>query len=149
MASSFKNAGVHVQEYVYDFADDGGAQGEIFLSSKANKEPIPVGAIITRVTAQVLTTFTSGGSATLAWGNDDDPDGYSGAAQAVASLTANTVFNGYDNAAALLWDDTNDHVIYVPVVNEDDGEVSVTIGTADMTAGKMVILVEYYMPQGR
>ena len=147
MSGPFKNSGIHVQEYVYDFAVDGGAQGEIFLSSKDGVDPVPNGAIIQSVTAQVLTTFTSGGSATLAWGNDDDPDGYSGTAIAVASLTANTVFNGWDNGAVLLWDDTNDHQIPVPVVNEDDGEVSVTIATADMTAGKMVILVQYLYPK--
>lgn len=145
---SFKNDGKQVQEYVYDFAVDGGATGEIFLSSKANKNPIPTGAVILSVTAKVLTTFTSGGSATLAWGNDDDPDGYSGTAIAVASLTAGTVFNGWDNGAALLWDDTNDHDIPVNVADEDDGEVSVTIATAAMTAGKMVIMVEYLMPAG-
>lgn len=143
---AFRNDGLQVQEYVYDFDVDAGAQGEIFLSSKAGYAPIPNGAIIKAVTAKVVTAFTSGGSATLSWGNDDDPDGYSGAAIAVASLTDNAVFNGWDNGAALLWDDTNDHQIPVPVINEDDGEVSVTIGTADMTAGKMLILVEYLMP---
>lgn len=142
----FKNSGLHVQEYVYDFEVDGGAVGEIFLSSKAGYAPIPNGAIIKAVTAKVVTAFTSGGSATLAWGNDDDPDGYSGSAIAVASLTDNAVFNGWDNGAALLWDDTNDHQIPVAVVNEDDGEVSVSIATAAMTAGKMILLVEYLLP---
>jgi len=143
----FKNDGVNVQEYVYDFAVDGGATGEIFLSSKDGVDPIPTGAIITAVRLKVLTTFTSGGSATLAWGNDDDPDGYSGAAIAVASLTAGSVFNGWDNGAALLWDDTNDHQIDVNVADTDDGEVSVTIATATMTAGKAVIMVEYLLPK--
>lgn len=142
----FKNDGVLVQEYVYDFAVDGGSQGEIFLSSKDNKAPIPNGALITEVWAVVETAVTSGGSATLAWGNDDDPDGYSGTAIGKASLTANAVFNGWDNGAALLWDDTNDHALGVRVVNEDDGEFSVTIGTADLTAGKVVFLVKYMMP---
>lgn len=143
---AFRNDGLHVQQYIYDFDVDGGAQGEIFLSSKAGYAPIPNGAIIKAVTMKVVTAFTSGGSATLAWGNDDDPDGYSGTAIAVASLTDNAVFNGWDNGAVLLWDDTNDHQIPVPVINEDDGEVSVTIATADMTAGKCYIFVEYLMP---
>lgn len=147
MSGPFKNDALMVQEYVYDFAEDGGGTGEIFLSSKAGVDPIPNGAVIKAVMLKVLTAFTSGGSATLAWGNDDDPDGYSGTAIAVASLTANAVFNGWDNAAALLWDDTNDHAIYVPVINEDDGEVSVTIGAAAMTAGKAVIMVEYVFPK--
>lgn len=142
---AFKNDGLNVQQYIYDFAVDGGTAGEIFLSSKAGYAPIPNGAIIKAVTAQVLTAVV-GTSSTLAWGNDDDPDGYSGTAIAEASLLANVVFNGHDNAAALLWDDTNDHAIYVPVINEDDGEFSVTIGTADLTAGKVVFMVEYLMP---
>lgn len=136
----------HLQEYVYDFDVDGGGTGEIFLSSKAGYAPIPNGAVITAVYGTVVTAFTSGGSATLAWGNDDDPDGYSGTAIAVASLTDNSVFNGWDNGAALLWDDTNDHAIFPKVVNEDDGEFSVTIATAAMTAGKMHFAVEYFMP---
>ena len=143
---SFKNMGVQVQEYVYDFDVDGGAIGEIVLSTKANKAAIPVGAIIKRVVAKVVTAFTSGGSATLEWGNGDDPNGYSGATIAVASLTDNALFNGYDNAAALLWDDTNDHPIDVNVADAADGSFSVTIATAAMTAGKAIFLVEYYMP---
>ena len=142
----FKNAGLNVQEYVYDFAVDGGATGEIILSNKANREPIPVGAVIKAVTLKVLTTFTSDGSATLEWGNGDDPNGYSGATIAVASLTAGAVFNGWDNAAALIWDDTNDHQIPVNIADAADGRVSVTIATAAMTAGKAVIMVEYLHP---
>ena len=143
--SGLRNMGLQVQEYVYDFAKDGGAQGEIFLSSKAGYAPIPNGAIIKDVTMKVVTAFTSGGSATLAVGNDDDADGYVGAT-AVASLTDNAVFNAAGAGSALLWDDTNDHMIPLPVINEDDGEVSVTIATADMTAGKALILVEYLLP---
>lgn len=139
----FKNDGVQYAEFVYDFSEDGGGTGEIVLSDKARKNPIPVGATIRKVTLKVLTAFASGGSATLAWGNGDDADGYSGAAIAVASLTAGAVFNGWDNGAALLWDDTNDHAIYQDVADANDGKVSVTIGTAAMTAGKAVVMVEY------
>lgn len=144
--STLKNKGVLVQEYVYDFSVDGGAQGAINLHAKNNKAVIPAGAVIKGVSMRVLTAFTSGGSATLAWGNGDDADGYSGAAIAVASLTVDAVFNGWDNGGALIWDDTNDHPIYVPVINAADGQMIVTIGTADMTAGKAVFMVEYYNP---
>lgn len=146
MSGPHLNAGKEVQEYIYDFSVDGGAQGEIVLSDKDTKDPIPVGAIIKAVTVKVVTAHTSGGSATLAWGNGDDPDGYSGAAIAVASLTDNALFNGWDNGAVLLWDEVNDHQIPLNVADADDGKVSVTIGTADMTAGKLVLLVEYLMP---
>jgi len=144
--SVVSNKGVMVQEYLYDFSVDGGVTGEIVLSDNNNKAAIPVGAIIKGVTAQVITAVTSAGSATLAWGNGDDADGYSGTAIAKASLTQNAVFNGWDNGAALLWDDTNDHPIYQYVADADDGKFSVTVGTADLTAGKVVFLVEYYFP---
>lgn len=143
---AFKNSGVQVQEYVYDFAVDGGAVGTVDLHAKANKSVIPVGGIIKSVTAKVVTACTSAGAATVAWGNGDDADGYSGTAIAVASLTDNALFNGWDNAAALIWDDTNDHQIPVNVADAADGQLIVTIGTAALTAGKMVFLVEYLLP---
>ena len=66
------NAGKHVQEYVYDFAVDGGVKDvAINLHAKDNKGVIPVGAIITDVTAKVVTAIV-GSSSTVAWGNGDD-----------------------------------------------------------------------------
>jgi len=141
----FVNDGKKVQEYIYDFAEDGGLVSEIFLSAKAGKQPIPVGSIITAVTAKVITAVV-GTTSTLAWGNDDDPDGYSGTAIAEATLVADFVVNGWDLGAALLWDDTNDHQIYVTVLNADDGDFSVTIGTNALTAGKVIFMVEYLTP---
>ena len=96
--------------------------------------------------AVVDTACTSGGSATLAWGNSTDPDGYH-AAVAVASLTANAVFNEQDATAALLWDDTNDHqILYRVNGTPANQKVSVTIATADLTAGKVRLIVEFYLP---
>jgi len=142
----FKNDGPLVQEYVYDFAVDGGLISTISLDAKDNKAVIPSGAIVKAVTAKVLTTLTSGGSATLAWGNGDDVDGYSGATAAVAGFAANTLFNGWDNAAALIWDDTNDHQIPLNITDADSGSFDFQIVAAALTAGKMIFLVEYYMP---
>lgn len=134
-------------EYVYDFAVDGGATGAVDLSAKNNKGVLPDNAIVKTVYMVVNTTFTSGGSATLAWGNTTDPDGYSGSAIAVGSLTAGTVFNGWDNGAALLWDDTNDHAIYYNVgTTANNKDFSCTIGTAAMTAGKATFIVEFVVP---
>ena len=130
------------QEYVYDFAEDA-ATGVVVLSDKATKNALPVGAIVTGVALKVLTAFASGTS--MSWGNGDDADGYSGTAIVTASLTLNALFNGWDNAAALLWDDTNDHAIYNNVADAADGSVSVTIA-GTMTAGKAVLMVEYLMP---
>lgn len=135
MAGGFINDGYFVQKYVYDFAVDGGATGEIFLSSKANVDPLPNGSIVLDALLHVETAFTSGGSATLDVGNDDDPDGIL-VGLAVAALTANSVHRAGSVAGALMWDDTNDHMIGYHVDDVDDGELSVTIGTAAMTAGK-------------
>jgi len=143
--ASFLNDGKRVQEYIYDFAVDGGATGEIFLSAKAGKLPIPTGSIITAVTAKVITAVV-GSTSTMSWGNDDDPDGYSGTAIAEATLVANFLVNGWDLNAALLWDDTNDHMLYVNVLNADDGDFSVTIAGNALTAGKVIFMVEYLAP---
>ena len=145
-AAPAENQGVQVQEYVYDFAVDGGATGEIVLSNKSGYSAIPVGAIITKVTMKVVTAFTSGGSATLDWGNGDDADGYNGTTVAVAALVDNFIVTGWDSDAVLLWDSTNFDPIYVNVSTADDGEFNITIITADMTAGKAIFLVEYYYP---
>lgn len=141
-----ENDGVQVQEYVWDFAVDGGDVGEIFLSSKSSYSPLPVGAIVKQVTAKVVTAVVSSGSGTLVWGNDDDPDGYSGSAIGSASLTDNALFNGWDNGAVLLWDDSNDHAIPLNVADTDDGEFSVSIASSAFSAGKAIFLVEYYYP---
>lgn len=125
-------------EYIYDFAVDGGAQGEIVLSSKDNKSSLPEGAVIHDVKAKVLTLFASGGAATLAWGNSTDPDGYSGSAKALGALAADAVFSGLADSAAL----ANSAVGSA----DNDQNFSVTIAAADMTAGKAVFMVEYYLP---
>lgn len=137
-----------VQEYVYDFAVDGGAQGTLVLSNKNGKNPLPVGAIVKEVTAQVVTACTSGGSATVAWGNGDDTDGYTthGSPVAVASLTLNAVFNAASLDSALLWDGTNDHYIPLYIDDATTGNFSMVIGGADLTAGKIVFIVEYLYP---
>lgn len=136
----------HTQEYVYDFDVDGGTFGTpIVLSAKAGSPVIPVGAVVMGVMAKVLTTL-AGASATLSWGNTDDPDGYSGVTAAVGGFTADAVFNGDDNAAALLWDDTNDHKLYVNVADASAGAFEFLIDTASLTAGKMVFMVDFYLP---
>ena len=146
---------MHMQEYLYDFADDAGAQGVIDLSAKANKAVVPLGAIVKSVTMKVVIAFTSGGAATLTWGDGVDADGYSGTAIAVASLTDNSVFHGNEDQAApgaLLWaniattPDTVRKLSGQAVTSAATGQVRMTIGAADMTAGRMVVLVEYLLP---
>jgi len=136
----------HIQEYVYDFAVDGGAVGAIDLSAKVGKNPLPVGSVVLAVTAKVVTAFTSGGAATLAWGPTASATGYSGTAVAVASLTDNSMWNGQGNGASLIFDDTQDADKAANVAVANDGDFKVTIGTAAMTAGKAVFVVEFIKP---
>jgi len=138
----------HLAEYVYDFAVDGGANGtNIVLSDKDGKGPIPAGAIITGVTAKVVTAVEGGGASTVSWGNDDAEDGYSGTTIAVATLADNFIVNGWDLDASLLWDGSNDHALYVNVAEAStDGAFIVLISGADLTAGKIVFMVDYLLP---
>jgi hypothetical protein len=136
-----------LREYVYDFSVDGGTKdSNIVLSAKAGKSALPVGAIVKSVIAVVNTAVTSDGNATVSWGTITDADGYSGTTIAKASLTANAVFNGWDTGAALLWDDTNDHILNYRVADANGGAFVVLISTADATAGKITFTVEYFVP---
>lgn len=142
---SWKNAGMLHQKYLYDFSVDGGAVGTISLSGKDGYKSLPDEAIVTLVVAKVVTTCTSGGSATIAWGNTTDADGYSGPTPAVAGFAAGTLFDGKANAAALTWDDTNDEVILFNADSANDRDFSLTIATAALTAGKIEFTVHYYL----
>lgn len=129
--SVFKNE-ILSQEYLYDFAVDGGAVSTIVLSDKVGYKALPAGALVTNVYAVVETACTSGGSATVSWGNAD-VDGYSGTAKAVAALVGDAAFAG-------------DGALVPSVVS--DGDFSVAIAVAALTAGKVRFTVEYVM-QGR
>ena len=135
---------MHMNKYVYDFDVDGGAIGAISLSSKANAQSLPDNAIIESVVAFVETAVV-GTTSTLSWGNTTDPDGYSGAAIAEATLVADFLANGWDNGAALLWDDTNDHIIHFLANSANDRDFSVTVATGALTAGKVHFFVKYYL----
>lgn len=141
--SRFKNDGLQVQEYVYDFSVDGGATGAISLSSKAGYASLPDNAIVKQVTMRVIEAVT-GTSSTVAVGNTTDPDGYF-AAIAEATLVADYVHAGGVGAGALIWDDTNDHMIPFLANSANDRDFSITVGTAALTAGKLVFFVEYLL----
>jgi len=144
--SGFKNNGVQVQQYVYDFAVDGGvAAANIELSAKAGYERLPIGAIILGVKAFVETAVV-GSSSTVSWGHSANPDGYSGTTIAEASLTANSVHNGWRTANSDLWDDTNDVQLNPYVSTSALGSFVVLISTANLTAGKIKFMVEYLLP---
>ena len=145
---SFRNSGVHVAQYVYDFDVDGGGSGtgDTFdLAAKAGAPVIPQGAVIKGVCMKVVTAF-AGATSVYSWGTSAAGDGYSGTAIAVASMVDDFVVNGYDLDASLLWDGTNDHPIYIAVNSAADASFEFTIATADATAGKAYFMVEYYYP---
>lgn len=143
--SLVKNAGLQVQEYVYDFAVDGGAVGTIDLSAKAGYAALPEGSIVTNVLAKVETAVTTGAGGTLAFGNGDDDDGFM-AAIGAGSLTANAVFNAAGQDSALLWDGTNDHMIPLYIDDATTGAVQAKVETGALTAGKVRVLVFYVGP---
>lgn len=134
---------MQVQEYVYDFAVDGGAQGTINLAAKAGVDPLPVGAVVKGVSARVITSVLSGGSATAEWGSTADTDGYSGTAIAKATLVAGYNKNSEEGAGALVWDDTNDCVKSYEVTDAATGAFMFKINVADLTAGKIAFAVQY------
>ncbi len=137
-----------LQQYEYDFAVDAGAAGAFNLHAKNNKAVIPVGAIITNVTAKVVTAVTADGSATLTWGNGDDGDGYCthGSPIAVATFADNYVTNAASLDSALLFDGTNDHMIPYAVTTAAQGQLILTVAAANITAGKILFFVEYIYP---
>jgi len=134
----------HLQEYVYDFAVDGGAKAAITLSDKSGYDPVPIGAIITDVFWYVETAPLSVGSATISLGNGDSAAGYF-AATGKATLAVNVVMRAGETAGALIWDDTGDHKLAVYVADAADGAIIATIGTEVLTVGKIHVLVEYIM----
>jgi len=111
---------------IYDFSKDGGAySGKVYILGTLDGK-----ALIEKVIVRVLTAVTSGGSATVIVGHTDNDDCFVDAtAGAVANLGADKV-----GAAA---------TTSVPLVLADGKKITMTIGTADLTAGKVVVEVFY------
>jgi hypothetical protein len=127
----FRNAGLQVAEYEYDFAVDGGATGVFTLSSKANKALIPEDAIVCRVTTRVVTAFT-GTDASASVGNSAGAATYL-ALRDVDGAAADGL--GADQLAAYTTQFVAD------ALNERD--VLVTVSGGAITAGKLKVLVEF------
>lgn len=129
--------------YEYDFSVSGGAQGNINLVNKG-MNALESGLVITDMFIKVETALTSGGSATITAGNAGDRDGYF--VDFFGAAAANAVINRGDRAGALIWDDTDDHPIYYRIGSSADAPPSITIGTADLTAGKFSVYIRAYKP---
>lgn len=116
----------------YDFAVLGGAVSTVNLKGiYGSNVVIPKGAIVTSCIIDVITALTSGGLATVALGTGQA---------------------GNDLKAALAFDSYTALVAGVPVGSAAtsikmtaDRTMTATIATAALTAGKINVLVEYYV----
>lgn len=129
-------------KYEYDFAISGGAQAAIALVNKGINA-LEAGLVITDWYISVETTVV-GASATVTMGNAGDPDGY--CVDIKASMTAGAIINRAAVAGALVWDDTNDHPIYYKIASAADAIPTITIGTANLTAGKFQVYFKAQKP---
>lgn len=126
-------AGVGVAYARYSFAVDAGAQGAIVPSAPYNTV-IPANAILIGGTVDVLAAVTSGGAATVAIGTTAGSSATSIlAATGKASLTLNALLNAVP-------------VFATPVKMSAAGSINFTVGTADLTAGIIEVMVLFLQP---
>jgi hypothetical protein len=134
----FTRRGVHTPRInrvraVYDFAVNGGVQGTIVLRAKA----IPKGAIVTGGTIVVDTAVTSAGSATVAVQVE-------GAGDVVATTAKASWTTGVKNV--LPADTTGSITAATKVKTTAVRDISIVIATADLTAGKFHVILDYIDP---
>jgi len=125
------HSGVGHARAVYDFAVDGGAVSTItpVINMKIPSKAIILGGII-----DIITTLTSGGSATIAVGTSAGSSTTSlKAALAVASWTAGLLAIVPVFTAATM------------VKLTAEGQITVTVATAALTAGKFGVQVQYLL----
>jgi len=116
---------LRVAKFVYDFADDGGAVGDIELGTKI----LPDNAVIVGGFIDVVTAPTSGGSATIALKVESTGDIL--AATAISSLTEG------------LHDVVPDYTASNMVKTTAARALTMTVGTAALTAGRFVVTLFY------
>jgi hypothetical protein len=109
-----------VKDAVYDFDTHGGAIGSVSLGLV-----VPAGAIITKLYTNVDPVLASAGLATV----EIKANG--------SSLKAATAFDDASYIGA------QEHALAAPVLVSADSELNIDIAVADLTAGKMRIMVEF------
>jgi hypothetical protein len=132
MSKGFKGE-IEVEEFVYDFAVDGGAIGFIDLSAKAGEVVLDVGTVIEKVEWKVITAPTSAGAATISVGDNGSNARYK-------ALTA------FNNAAYLVDQVSAGTGVPYLATAANDGKFGMAIAVAALTAGKIVFMVTYYKP---
>src|SRR6056297_596051 len=121
---------VRVAQFRYDIDVHGGAVGDITLIGA-----LPIDAIVVGGMIDVQTAGASGGDATVALKFETDEDVLTATAGAVANLTEGAII-----------DIVPDHTAANAIRIVDADRMTMTIGTAALTAGKLDIHVEYLMP---
>lgn len=116
---------LHVARATYDFSSDGGLQGAIGLGVF-----LPDNAVVKRCYYDVETAFTSGGAATVSL--DSEGTGDLKADEAIATGYSSGQHDGDPDGTAA-------NMVKMTAKNE----VTMTISTADLTAGKAHFYVEY------
>lgn len=124
-----------VERVVYDFAADGGATGALTLFTAG------ADIVVKSFHALVKTACTSGGSATVICGVTGDTDAFvTTTTGAVANLTANALLQ----PVVVLTEGTpNTAAFPLPRRMASGDIVSMTIGTAALTAGKIEFVISY------
>ncbi len=121
---------VHTLKATYDFAKQGGVQGAIQLLGPDGKPAkLPKGAIVRDCLIDVLTAPTSGGGATIALGTGQTATDLK-AATAIASYTGLVACVPVGSAATA-------------VKLTADRTPIATVATADLTNGKINVLIHY------
>lgn len=117
----------------YDFAVDGGA-----ISTIGSGVTLPDNAVVTRAWYDVITTFTSStDAATIAINIPTDGD-----LQAATAISAGgNVYDAGLHDCATKGDDPGDPSTYIKLT--DAREISWVIAVEAVTAGKLVLFVEY------
>jgi hypothetical protein len=139
----WKNDGLLVSEYVYDFAVHGGVYNTDIEISTANSR-LPVGAIVVDAVFSIEEAVV-GTSSTLGIGNATTNVGYL-PATAEATLALAYLGSAAKNKSTLLFDDTNDNLIPYLVADADKSKVIARIGTANLTAGRVRAFIYYLNP---
>jgi hypothetical protein len=144
--SKWKNNGIVVQEYLYDFSVHGGTLNtDIEISNASNR--LPVGAILIDAHFDFEAAIV-GSSSTFAVGNATTNVGYL-PATAEATLVLDYIGSAAKNASTLLWDNSGDALIPYRIADADKSKVIVRIGTASLTAGKCRVFLWFLNPSAQ
>jgi len=127
--ASYKTQLRKSQSVEYDFSRDGGAQGTINLTLPY---AIPSGSIVFSSLGYATTTYASGGASTVSFGVD-----------AANDLTATPITLAQINSGFY---EPRVGAVSPVVTTAVRTQLSVTIGTADATAGVITLNVEYLEP---